>query len=375
MPADLTPAQARLIALYLPQFIPFLKTTTGGERGLQSGQTWPRRSPSSADIGSLAYPPILASMIYACPRSASAKPIWRGKPASLASATGIIGLATGAGFWNDRLMKSSPRVSPTFLSALPGQTRLGAASGTAARTEFSSSRSIRVRPMNRHTSSWCCRPSEIAGYMKVDGKPIFVVLDLNDHPALSAFIRHWRQLAESAGLPGIYFIAMWNQGPDPKLNDFDAVSEYGPGDFLETLPEDRWSTRLRRWRKGEFGPILRMIFGKRLLKPQRHQYTDVIKAAFTSKLAEDPRYIPTVLPGWDNTPRSGQRGIVFEGATPALFATYLKKAINLLSKKAPEEKIIFLKAWNEWAEGNYVEPDREFGHQYLDAIRKILYRK
>jgi hypothetical protein len=79
------------------------------------------------------------------------------------------------------------------------------------------------------------------------------------------------------------------------------------------------------------------------------------------------------LPGWDNTPRSAHRGVVFEEATPALFGSYLKKAVNLLNRKPPEERIIFLKAWNEWAEGNYVEPDREFGHQYLEAIRSALH--
>lgn len=210
-------------------------------------------------------------------------------------------------------------------------------------------------------------------YMTVDGKPIFAMLDPGDHPDPAGFIRHWRQLAEKANLPGIYFIAMWNQSPDPKLSEFDAVTEFGPGDFLKSLPMDPWSQRLRRWQKGEFGPILGPILGRRFLKPLRFNYTDVIKAAFGSDFARDPRYVPTVLPGWDNTPRSGVRGVVFEGATPALFKTYLKKAIDRVSQRPAQERIIFLKAWNEWAEGNYVEPDSVFGHQYLTAIREALH--
>jgi hypothetical protein len=64
------------------------------------------------------------------------------------------------------------------------------------------------------------------------------------------------------------------------------------------------------------------------------------------------RYLPSVLSGWDNTPRSGRRGVVYEGFTPELFAAHLEKAIGRLQDHPPEHKIVFLKSWNEWAEGN-----------------------
>jgi hypothetical protein len=90
-------------------------------------------------------------------------------------------------------------------------------------------------------------------------------------------------------------------------------------------------------------------------------------------LPDNARFLPCVLPGWDNTPRSGVRGVVFEGTTPDLFAAYLQKAVDRVGNRPPEQKIIFLKAWNEWAEGNYVEPDALSGHAYLDAIRSVMY--
>lgn len=91
-------------------------------------------------------------------------------------------------------------------------------------------------------------------------------------------------------------------------------------------------------------------------------------------MPDDPRFLPSVLPNWDNTPRSGPRGVVFEGATPALFEQYLRKALSRVQGRPRETSIIFLKAWNEWAEGNYVEPDARYGHGYLDAIRRVVYR-
>jgi hypothetical protein len=85
------------------------------------------------------------------------------------------------------------------------------------------------------------------------------------------------------------------------------------------------------------------------------------------------RYLPCVLPGWDNTPRSGNRGVVYEGETPELFKIYLQKAVERVAGYSNQRRIIFLKAWNEWAEGNYVEPDSVSGHAYLDAISSVLF--
>ena len=60
------------------------------------------------------------------------------------------------------------------------------------------------------------------------------------------------------------------------------------------------------------------------------------------------------------------------GATPKAFKKHLAEALDLVKSKAPEHQIIILKSWNEWGEGNYVEPDQEFGHGFLDAIREVM---
>jgi len=81
---------------------------------------------------------------------------------------------------------------------------------------------------------------------------------------------------------------------------------------------------------------------------------------------------PIALPAWDNTPRSGMRGVVLQGSTPDLFRRHLREAIGRVADRRSEERIVFLKAWNEWAEGNYVEPDQRWGHGYLEVIRQEL---
>ncbi len=78
---------------------------------------------------------------------------------------------------------------------------------------------------------------------------------------------------------------------------------------------------------------------------------------------------PCVSNTWDNTPRSGLRGTVFQGSSPKLFRRNLKQAFSQVSANKSDEQIVFIKAWNEWAEGNHLEPDLKFGHRWLEAIR------
>jgi hypothetical protein len=80
---------------------------------------------------------------------------------------------------------------------------------------------------------------------------------------------------------------------------------------------------------------------------------------------------PSLLPQWDRSPRSGMNGI-YINSTPNKFEKTIQKALQLVEHKPIEHKILFLKSWNEWAEGNYVEPDLKFGRGYLEVLRNQL---
>ncbi len=79
-----------------------------------------------------------------------------------------------------------------------------------------------------------------------------------------------------------------------------------------------------------------------------------------------------MYPNWDNTPRSGRRGLVATDATPERFGSQVRRAIELAVANPPSEQLLFIKSWNEWAEGNYLEPDREFGTGRLQALSSAL---
>ena len=81
-----------------------------------------------------------------------------------------------------------------------------------------------------------------------------------------------------------------------------------------------------------------------------------------------------VMPGWDNTPRRGSEAHLFQGSTPASYGRWLRAAMRwtLAQDRSPDERLLFINAWNEWGEGAYLEPDQRFGYAYLQATRDAV---
>jgi hypothetical protein len=104
---------------------------------------------------------------------------------------------------------------------------------------------------------------------------------------------------------------------------------------------------------------------------RRYTYRAVVEAQMSRPVPEYEAY-PCLVHAWDNTPRAGRNGVVFTGASPALFGRLLDGAVRVLRDKPPERRLLFLKSWNEWAEGNYLEPDLALGDGYLRAVAASL---
>ena len=102
-------------------------------------------------------------------------------------------------------------------------------------------------------------------------------------------------------------------------------------------------------------------------------YPAIVKNLYTSADSREDVY-PTLLPQWDRSPRSGRNAVVYYDNSPAAFRKSVEEACELVKDKQDEHKILFLQSWNEWGEGNYIEPDLKFGHAYLDALRDAIKR-
>lgn len=207
-------------------------------------------------------------------------------------------------------------------------------------------------------------------YVRVDGKPVFVLYRPKNMPELERFTALWRDLAGRAGLPGLYLVGVETDNHRdwlPSTHGFDAT-------ILPTLPalRDRssWRTPLRRTRRLLAQALLRAT-GRATghsFAPTVHRYRDVMYWLVTARQAPYCRH-PVLNPGWDNTPRSGRRGLVLAGSTPELFREQVRYAAELTAGVPLERNLLFVKSWNEWAEGNHLEPDLRWGRRYLEALR------
>jgi len=195
-------------------------------------------------------------------------------------------------------------------------------------------------------------------YLRVDGRPVFYVFRPEELPDPARFVDHWQSLAERSGLGGLYLVAEVSDllGAGPRYrrvaaDGFDAgVHVRLPANVTQTT-----TTVMRATRKG-------------LRWPEHYPYAREPLAPPPRSWPDEPLLRPCVYPNWDNTPRSGRRGLVLTGSSPDLFRLHVRDAVTRVSSLPEDERLVWVKSWNEWAEGNYIEPDLEFGRGWLDAV-------
>jgi lipopolysaccharide biosynthesis protein len=198
-------------------------------------------------------------------------------------------------------------------------------------------------------------------HMKVDGKPLFMVYNPRELPNSARAMEFWRELASKAGLPGLFLVAVrWETDWDPRPHGFDAAMTVS---MYEVRPKwVPWNQPVKKI-KGKFHQWIG--------RPTVHHYKKFIDTLGTDRIPGIEN-LPCVLPNWDNTPRSGMNGIVLHGSTPELFRRHLQRALVRVRDLPQESRIVFVKSWNEWAEGNHMEPDLKFGLRYLEVLREEL---
>lgn len=199
-------------------------------------------------------------------------------------------------------------------------------------------------------------------YIKIDGKILFTVMLPNSVPDFDKFVETWENLAVKNGLSGFYFNGFQN-GDKTLKSGLNSALNYGgtPRSIYNAVTHPLKYRFLNN-------PRIRKI----LNRPKIVRYGDFINAALPEINSFQYPNFPVIYANWDNTPRASTDGVVFTHFSLDLFRKYLLRAIDYVSKYDFEEKVIFIKSWNEWAEGNYLEPDQEFGRAYLEVIRDEL---
>lgn len=188
-------------------------------------------------------------------------------------------------------------------------------------------------------------------YFRVGGKPLVLIYAPHEIPNARSFVDYWKELAHNEGVGDLYFVA--HMSSDPLPYGCDSAVDNAP---FTKIPSDQINVERLAGRE----------------PPRVWNYSQ-----FVDYMREKPLGTlehPLVFPNWDNSPRSGSRGIALHGSSPELYHEHLRDAVKKAQKFADkEQQIVFIKAWNEWAEGNYLEPDQKFGLRYLEATKAALY--
>jgi lipopolysaccharide biosynthesis protein len=202
-------------------------------------------------------------------------------------------------------------------------------------------------------------------YVRVDGRPLFLVYRPGLLPDPQRTAEVWREEAGRLGVGEPYLCAVtfskaFTEGRrEPAALGFDAAVQFAP-DFRNLGPKARGSVLRRGLRK--------------FLHPsssfRRHAVFDYREMVTQALCSPEPGYkrYPTVSPGFDNTARRRDVGaLVILNSSPERYEQWLRAVIDRFEPFSPEENLVFVNAWNEWAEGNHLEPCQKWGRAYLEA--------
>lgn len=198
-------------------------------------------------------------------------------------------------------------------------------------------------------------------YIKWNGKPLFFIYDPFAVP--QEFIETWDKLAKENGFKdGICFIGKLKDN-----SEYPILKERG-FDFVSAERMGGVSKQMTYWKR-RFHQMKNVLLSRpRNCFLYKEAYPFFIDHEFDCK----NDFIPTIIPCWDHSPRSLGRSVILHNSTPELFRMHVHQVLDLLKQKDDNNRLVFLKSWNEWGEGNYMEPDLRWGKQYINVLNEEL---
>lgn len=216
--------------------------------------------------------------------------------------------------------------------------------------------------------------------IKIDGKPVFQIYRPHLVTNVTQMLRHWRGRAREEGIGELYFMAIksFDFPNNEILDEFDGVLLFQPHEavnsqqykgkriWIENLlrhcPE-KWIERMRAARSG-----LRK-------KHTLHSYSKVFDVVLGRHWAyKDKDTFNMAFLEWDNTARYKEKATIYHGCTPEIFEKYFSSLMaQEIEKHSSDKQFVFINAWNEWAEGTYLEPDMRNGYAYLEAVQRSVH--
>jgi lipopolysaccharide biosynthesis protein len=191
-------------------------------------------------------------------------------------------------------------------------------------------------------------------YIRVDGRPLLIVYRPAILPDALAIGRRWRNRVKQMGYPDLYLVgSRADEDANPHPIEFDGSVEYPPHDTAVTEITSQYSLIDRNFS----GHV--------------YNYQEVAEAHVGMPKQPNVNF-RSVMTSWDDESKRPGAGVSFAGSTPALYAQWLDRSCRMTMMRRPEERFVFINAWNNWADGAHLEPDRKFGYAYLQATANVL---
>jgi lipopolysaccharide biosynthesis protein len=214
---------------------------------------------------------------------------------------------------------------------------------------------------------WLLKAFSDPRYIRVKGRPLFLIYRPHDLPEPERTIEIFRHECLKNGISEPYLLGVDAHRPgfNYKKIGFDSTLQFSPQ--LGLLPSafiDKATTSklISNLKQGVISPQLKI-----------YDYSLALRLMMSRK-QDFPTY-PCIFVAWDNTPRRGRNAIVMINSSPKIFEDGLSEIVNSIIDNPCDERLLFINAWNEWAEGNHLEPDQKYGHGYLEAVKHVISNK
>lgn len=214
----------------------------------------------------------------------------------------------------------------------------------------------------QHAQYLCQNVFNDKRYIKVNGKPFFLFYNTHIIPDLAKTVEIWREVAKQNGFEDLYLGGIITSSEfkvDPKTVNLDLILDWQPDwTHLQIIP-NLW-TRIKN--KFNLGTTYRKI-----------DYAEVVHRMKNKPVFKE-KHFKAVVPGWDNSARRKNNAFVMHNHTPELYEDWLQHVCENTEVYSEEENFVFINAWNEWAEGNHLEPDMKWGRAFLQKTKEVLSR-
>lgn len=358
------PAAARLIAFYLPQFHPIPENDAWWGTGFTEWTNVAKAQPLFAGHYQPRLPADLGFYDLRVPETRAAQ-------AALARKYGIGGFCYWHYWFHGRRLLERPfqevldSGEPDFPFCLAWANENWSRRWDGAEHEVLMPQSYSREDDRAHLRALVPALAD-ERYVRVEGKPLLIVYRLVELPEPQRTAEIWRDEARRAGLGDLHLCYLESGsglGRPPADFGFDAAIEFAPEwRGLGPLPRPTLWSRLQHRLQG------------RTCVEWRHEVRDYAELVRVNLAKPAPGYVryPCVTPDWDNSARRASGGRILKGSTPERYEQWLSAVLASRLPEGAEHRLCFINAWNEWAEGNHLEPCQRWGHAYLQATARAL---